>query len=86
MQGILEPAAKAGRDQLLVAAFDSNRPERINWPPPRWEWVDLVPNAAQFETPDGIDLEARDRWFAQAIVTSPAMFHRRAEWLMTSAW
>ena len=26
----------------------------------------------------GIDLEARDRWFAQAIVTSPAMFRRDA--------
>jgi hypothetical protein len=28
--------------------------------------------------PAGIDLEARDRWFAQAIVTSPAMFRRTA--------
>src|SRR5262247_675555 len=34
--------------------------------------------SAQFETPAGIDLEARDRWFAQAIVTSPAMFRRTA--------
>jgi hypothetical protein len=35
-----------------------------------------VPESAQFETKSGIDLEARDRWFAQAIVTSPAMFRR----------
>jgi hypothetical protein len=35
-----------------------------------------VPESVQFETKSGIDLEARDRWFAQAIVTSPAMFRR----------
>jgi hypothetical protein len=37
-----------------------------------------VPNTAQFETASGMDLEARDRWFAQAIITSPAMFNRKA--------
>jgi hypothetical protein len=78
MKGILERAAKAGRDQLLVSAFDSDRPDRINWPDRKWEWVGLVPGSAQFETPWGMDLEARDRWFAQAIVTSPAMFRRSA--------
>jgi hypothetical protein len=78
MKPILERAAKAGRDQLLVSAFDSARPDRINWPDRKWEWVGLVPGSAQFETPAGIDLEARDRWFAQAIVTSPAMFRRTA--------
>jgi hypothetical protein len=76
MRRILERAAMAGRDQLLVSAFDSARPDRINWPERKWEWVGLVPGSAQFETPAGIDLEARDRWFAQAIVTSPAMFRR----------
>ncbi|NOG72284.1 DUF1254 domain-containing protein [Roseicella sp. DB1501] len=78
MKAILEQAARAGRDQMLVAAFDSNRPDRVNWPDRKWEWVGLVPGSAQFETPAGIDLEARDRWFAQAIVTSPAMFRRTA--------
>lgn len=78
MRGILTRAAQAGRDQMLVAAFDSDRPERINWPDRKWEWVGLVPGSAQFETPFGIDLDARDRWFAQAIVTSPAMFRRSA--------
>jgi hypothetical protein len=76
MKSILERAAKDGRDQLLVAAFDSERPDRYGWSDRRWEWVGLVPGSAQFETPAGIDLEARDRWFAQAIVTSPAMFRR----------
>jgi hypothetical protein len=78
MKAILERAAKAGRDQMLVAAFASARPDRFAWPDRKWEWAGLVPGSAQFETPAGIDLEARDRWFAQAIVTSPAMFRRTA--------
>lgn len=79
MRAILERAAKAGRDQMLVAAFASGRPDRIAWSDRKWEWAGLVPESAQFETKDGgIDLEARDRWFAQAIVTSPAMFRRTA--------
>lgn len=76
MKGILEKAAKAGRDQMLVSAFASARPDRFAWNDRRWEWAGLVPESAQFETKSGIDLEARDRWFAQAIVTSPAMFRR----------
>ena len=78
MTAILERAAREGRDQMLVEAFDSQRADRINWPDRHWEWVGLVPGSAQFETPSGIDLAARDRWFAQAIVTSPAMFRRTA--------
>lgn len=76
MKALLTRAAKEGRDQMLVAAFDSKRPDRKNWPDRQWEWVGLVPGSAQFETPAGLDLDARDRWFAQAIVTSPAMFRR----------
>jgi hypothetical protein len=76
MSAILERAARDGRDQMLVSAFASDRPDRIAWPDRGWEWVGLVPGSAQFETSTGLDLEARDRWFAQAIVTSPAMFRR----------
>jgi hypothetical protein len=78
MRSILERAARAGRDQMLVSAFDSARPDRLNWPDRKWEWASLVPGSAQFETPAGLDLEARERWFVQAIVTSPAMFRRTA--------
>src|SRR5262249_38252321 len=77
MKGILERAAKAGRDQLLVSVCASARPDRFAWKDRKWEWVGLGPESAQFETKSGIDLEARDRWFAQAIVTSPAMFRRK---------
>jgi hypothetical protein len=76
MKGLLERAAQTGSDQMLVSAFASTRPDRIAWPDRKWEWVGLVPNTTQFETPMGLDMEARDRWFAQAIVTSPAMFRR----------
>jgi len=78
MKGILEKAAKAGRDQMLVSAFASARPDRLAWTDRQWEWAALVPESVEFETKGGIDLEARDRWFAQAIVTSPAMFRRSA--------
>ncbi|MBV1855926.1 DUF1254 domain-containing protein [Catellatospora tritici] len=77
MTSILSRAARIGRDQLLVSAFASARRDRIAWPDRRWEWVGLVPDDADFQTPVGLDLEARDRWFAQAIVASPAMFRRR---------
>ena len=76
MTAILERAARTGRDQMLVAAFDSRRPDRVHWPDRRWEWVSLVADNPDFETPAGMDLDARDRWFAQAIVASPAMFRR----------
>ncbi|MBP3960184.1 DUF1254 domain-containing protein [Gemmata sp. G18] len=76
MKAILERAAKAGRNQMLVSAFDSARTDKLAWKDRKWEWLGLVPESAQFETKAGIDLEARDRWFAQAIVTSPAMFRR----------
>jgi hypothetical protein len=75
---ILQRAAKAGRDQLLLSAFASQRQDIWAWDDRKWEWVGLIPDSADFETPSGLDLEARDRWFSQAIVASPAMF-RRAE-------
>jgi hypothetical protein len=77
MQLILETAARLGRDQLLVQAFDSDRPERMIWRDRRWEWVTLRSENGDFEAPWGIDLEARERWFAQAVGASPAMTRRQ---------
>jgi hypothetical protein len=77
MKSILGCAAKAGRDQLLVSSFDSVRPDRIAWKNRRWEWACLVDDNGDFATPSGPDLEARDRYFAQAFLGSPAMFRRR---------
>jgi len=78
MRSMLEQAAKAGRDQMLVAGFASSRPDRIVWPDRKWEWAALRYENGDFETPTGIDVEARDRWFSQAIGVSPKMFLRTA--------
>jgi hypothetical protein len=48
------------------------------WPDRAWEWVGLRPENGTFERDGSLDVEARDRWFAQAIVASPAMFRRVA--------
>jgi hypothetical protein len=76
MASLLTRAAAAGRDEMLVSAFASRRPDRMAWPDRRWEWVGLRPENGAFERPGSLDVEAKDRWFAQAIVTSPAMFRR----------
>ncbi|MFJ4686819.1 DUF1254 domain-containing protein [Streptomyces sp. NPDC088789] len=73
---ILTRAARQGRDELLVSAFASRRPDRVVWPDRAWEWVGLRPENGAFERAGSLDVEARDRWFAQAIVASPAMFRR----------
>ncbi|WP_413575402.1 DUF1254 domain-containing protein [Bdellovibrio sp. HCB290] len=76
MKGILERAARDGKAQMIVAAFADSRPERITWKDRRWEWASYVSDNGYFMTPQGMDVQARDRWFAQAIVSSPAMFSR----------
>ncbi|MBX3020270.1 MAG: DUF1254 domain-containing protein [Bdellovibrionales bacterium] len=73
---MLTKAARTARDEMLVAAYSSTRPDRLAWGERRWEWVSLTPDSPFFDTQSGIDLEARDRWFIQAILTSPAMFRR----------
>lgn len=74
---ILEAASVEGRNQLLMAGYASERPDRFPWKDRKWEWIGLVSDNADFETDHGIDLEARERWFGQAILTSPAMFRRK---------
>lgn len=73
---LLTEAARRGRDQMLVAAFASYRRDRTAWPDRAWEWVGLRSEDGDFERDGSLDVEARDRWFAQAIVASPAMFRR----------
>jgi hypothetical protein len=75
-RGILEQGAKTALGGMLVEAFASGRSDRLVWPGRQWEWVGLVPDDANFETKHYLDLQARDRWFVQAIETSPAMFRR----------
>jgi hypothetical protein len=74
MKAILERAAKAGRDRILISAYASSRPDRIVWTDRKWEWAALASDSDAFD----IDIEARDRWFAQATGASPKMFLRTA--------
>jgi hypothetical protein len=74
---ILETAAKIALDQMRVEAFANGRPDCIVWKDRKWEWVGLIPDDGDFETKEFLDLQARDRWFVQAVVASPAMFRRK---------
>jgi hypothetical protein len=73
---ILLRAAKDGRAQMLVAGFASKRPDRFVWSDRKWEYATLRWENGDFELPTGIDLEARDRWFSQAVGMSPKMVLR----------
>ncbi|WP_327303725.1 DUF1254 domain-containing protein [Streptomyces sp. NBC_01298] len=76
MTALLTEAAREGRDEMLVTAFASDRPDRIAWPDRTWEWASLRPENGTFEREGSLDVEAKDRWFIQAIIASPAMFGR----------
>jgi hypothetical protein len=74
---MLTRAARAGYEQILTTGFAGRRDDRVVWDDRRWEWVGLRPENGDFEAEHHLDTEARDRWFAQAIVVSPAMFRRK---------
>ena len=76
LRGVLEEAARAGNAQMRVRSFDDDRPDRIVWPGRRWEWASLRFEDGDFNTGFHLDLEAREKWFFQAIGASPAMFRR----------
>ena len=61
---------------MLIAGFASSRPDRFVWPDRKWEYATLRYENGDFELPTGIDLEARDRWFSQAVGMSPKMVLR----------
>jgi hypothetical protein len=46
---LLALAAATGRDEMLVSAFASRRPDRMVWPGRFWEWVGLRPENGSFE-------------------------------------
>jgi hypothetical protein len=76
MRRILEEAARAGNAQLRVQSFDDRRPDRIVWPERQWQWASLRFEDGDFNTADYLDVDARAKWFYQAIGASPAMFRR----------
>jgi hypothetical protein len=76
MKRILERAAREGAAQMRVEAFADRRPDRVVWDDRQWQWASLRFENGTFDTPGYTDTYARDKWFYQAIATSPAMFRR----------
>lgn len=76
MTGILERAAKIGNAIMRVQSFADRRPERVVWKDRMWEWAVLRPENGTFDTPAYSDNYAREKWFFQAQIESPAMFTR----------
>ena len=76
MRGILEQAAVIGADQMRVQAFADRRPDRVVWPDRQWQWAALRYENGDFDRPDSVDVDAREKWLFQAIGCSPAMFRR----------
>jgi hypothetical protein len=78
MRDILTRAAQLGNAQLRVQSFADRRPDREVWPGTTWEWAVLRPANGTFDTEDYSDNYARQKWFYQAQIESPAMFKRSA--------
>lgn len=76
MRNILERAAVIANDQLRVQAFADRRPDRVVWPDRQWQWAALRYENGDFDRPDAVDIDAREKWLYQAIGCSPAMFRR----------
>ncbi|MGB3485683.1 MAG: DUF1254 domain-containing protein [Mycobacterium sp.] len=78
LTGILELAAKTANMQMRVESFADRTPARLVWDDRQWEWAALRSENGTFDTADYRDTYALDKWFFQAIATSPAMFRRDA--------
>jgi hypothetical protein len=76
MTAILIRAAQTGNALMRVQSFADRRAERLVWPDRQWEWAVLRPENGTFDTENYADNYAREKWFYQAQVESPAMFSR----------
>ena len=76
MRDIFTRAAEIGPAQLRVQSFADSRPDPVVWPGTHWEWAVLRPENGTFDTPAYHDGYARQKWFYQAQIESPAMFRR----------
>lgn len=76
MRNILTEAAQLGNAQMRVQSFADRRPDRLVWPNRKWEWASLRYEDGDFNTQFHLDVDAREKWFYQAIGASPAMFKR----------
>jgi len=79
LKDILARAAAIANDEMRVQSFADRRTDRFPWPDRMWEWASLRYEDGDFNTALYTDLEAREKWFYQAIGASPAMFRRDAQ-------
>lgn len=78
MKRILTQAAVLANGQMRVQSMADRRTDKVVWPDRQWEWAALRFENGEFATPNYTDLDAREKWFFQAIGESPAMFRRQA--------
>ncbi|RFM27661.1 DUF1254 domain-containing protein [Deminuibacter soli] len=76
MKRILEQAAQAGNAIMRVQSFADRRPGKLAWKDRQWEWAVLQYTNGTFDAANYTDLYAREKWFYQAQIESPAMFNR----------
>jgi hypothetical protein len=76
MSRILKQAAEIASSQMRVQSLADRRSDRVVWDHKQWEWAVLRPENGTFDTDAYVDLEAREKWFYQAQIESPAMFAR----------
>jgi hypothetical protein len=76
LAGILAKAAKMACAQMRVQSFADRRSDKEVWSDRQWEWAGLRYENGSFDAADFTDTYAREKWFFQAIATSPAMFRR----------
>lgn len=76
MTKILETAAQVANGQMRAQSFADRRPDRVVWPDRQWQWASLRFENGDFYSSGYLDVDAREKWFYQAIAASPAMFRR----------
>lgn len=73
-KAVLVEAAEKANEQLVVAAFADDAPERLVWPDRNWEWVVYAAGNDGYYEQDFLHLSVRERWFYQATLETPKMF------------
>lgn len=71
---ILSEAAEKANEQLVVAAFADDAPERLVWPDRNWEWVVYSEGDFGYYEKNFLNLSVRERWFYQATLETDKMF------------
>jgi hypothetical protein len=74
LKSVLVEAARIADEQLVVAAFADEIPERLVWPDRNWEWVAYGEGDNGYYESDFLRLSVRERWFYQATLETPKMF------------